>query len=364
MLENSWIWILRLLGRLHPLAVHFPIGLLVVALFLEALTLKAKRPGLREGINWMVYLGAVFAVLAACLGWFLRTFDDYSGDLVQLHQNLGIATAVLSVITALLLHQTMTGKLSGYMAYRSALVLSVVSLTVTGHLGASLTHGEDFLSSVLPGNQEKQGDGKGVVLLAQLKQLDSLSETQQDDLNLQVRAIFAHNCYQCHSENKQKGELVLENKRGVFKGGKSGKVIVAGHPEESEIYRRISLSSNDDDVMPKKGKLLKKDEIALVKLWIEKGAHWSDRPLKIFPEAPLALSKPALPTSTQESHPVDKLVDAYFEKNGIDWPQLVDDRTFIRRAYLDIIGLLPKPDAVSQFINDPDSNKHDWSITY
>ena len=49
--ENAGIWILQLLGRLHPLTVHFPIGLLVVALFLEGLTLQGKRPGLREGIN-------------------------------------------------------------------------------------------------------------------------------------------------------------------------------------------------------------------------------------------------------------------------------------------------------------------------
>ena len=43
--ENSWIWIAQLLGRLHPLAVHFPIGLLIVALFLEGLTLSGKRQG-------------------------------------------------------------------------------------------------------------------------------------------------------------------------------------------------------------------------------------------------------------------------------------------------------------------------------
>ena len=91
------------LGRLHPLIVHFPIGLLAIALLMEVFTIGGKRPGLREGINWMVYLGAIFAVLAAILGWFLRTFDDYSGDLVQLHQNLGIVTAALSAATALVL---------------------------------------------------------------------------------------------------------------------------------------------------------------------------------------------------------------------------------------------------------------------
>src|SRR5690606_2493641 len=146
--ENAWIWILKLLGRLHPLTVHFPAGLLVVALFLEALTLNKKRPGLRQGINWLVYLGAFFAILSAILGWLLRTYDDYSGELLQYHQNLGIATAVLATITALILQRTTTGRLSNYLAYRSVLLLSVISLTITGHLGASLTHGEDYLTSV------------------------------------------------------------------------------------------------------------------------------------------------------------------------------------------------------------------------
>lgn len=350
--ENAWSWILQLLGRLHPLAVHFPIGLLVVALFMEMLTVNGKRPGLREGISWMVYLGALSAVLSTSLGLFLKTFDDYSGDLIEWHQNLGIATALFSAVTAYILYKS-----SKLVAYRASLVISVVLLTITGHLGANLTHGEDFLTGVLPGNKGDYDEGKSLMLLAELKQVDSLSENQLDNLNLEVRAIFAHNCYQCHSENKQKGELVLENKRGVFQGGENGPVIVAGKPEESEMYRRITLSSNDDKVMPKKGKVLKDNEIALIKLWIEKGAHWSDRALKVFPEAALALSKPELPKSSNEQHPVDKLMDVYFDKNDIDWPELVDDKTFIRRVYLDIIGLLPEPDQISQFENDSNQNK-------
>jgi uncharacterized membrane protein/mono/diheme cytochrome c family protein len=350
--ENAWSWVLQLLGRLHPLVVHFPIGLLVVALFMEMLTLNGKRPGLREGINWMVYIGALSAILSASLGWFLKTFDEYSGELIEWHQNLGIATAIFSVVTAYILYKS-----SKLVAYRASLVISVVLLTITGHLGANLTHGEDFLTDVLPGNKDDYDDGKSLILLASLKKVDSLSENQLDKLNLEVRAIFAHNCYQCHSENKQKGELVLENKRGVFQGGENGPVIVAGKPEESEIYRRITLSPNDDKVMPKKGKVLKNNEIALIKLWIEKGAHWSDRALKVFPEAALALSKPSLPESSSEQHPVDKLMDVYFDKNDIDWPESVDDKTFIRRVSLDIIGLLPEPDQISQFEDDANKNK-------
>ncbi|WP_149273109.1 DUF1549 domain-containing protein [Pareuzebyella sediminis] len=349
-------WIFQFLGRLHPLLVHFPIGLLVVAFFMEMLTLGGRRQGLREGIRWMVYLGTISAILSALLGWLLRTQDEYSGNLVDNHQYVGIATAVLAIITVLLLQRTLKGKLSDFRGYRAALTITVVLLTIAGHLGANLTHGEDFLTSVLPGNSEGYDDSKGAALLAELKNSDSISNVQKDQLNLQVRAIFAHNCYQCHSENKKKGELVLENKEGVFKGGESGEVIIPGNPEESELYKRITLSPNDDDVMPKKGKVLKKSEISLIKMWIKDGAHWSDQALKVFPEAELALVRPELPES-EEKHPVDKLIDTYFKNQDIDWPEVVDDRTFIRRAYLDVVGLLPQPEAISDFIDDSRPDK-------
>ena len=173
----------------------------------------------------------------------------------RLHQNLGIATVVLASITALLLNRTLKGKFSNFLVYRLGLVLTVIILTITGHMGASLTHGEDYLTGALPGNEASYDDQKAIAMLTQLSDVDSLSESQQEDLNLEVRAILAHNCYQCHSENKQKGKLVLENKRGVYQGGESGPIIVAYQPEESEIYRRISLPSNHEEVMPKKGKV-------------------------------------------------------------------------------------------------------------
>ncbi|MCK0157110.1 DUF1549 domain-containing protein [Cellulophaga sp. F20128] len=355
-------WMLQLLGRLHPLLVHFPIALLVIALVFELLTLGGKRQGLRDGIYWMLHIGAATAVLTALMGWLLSTYDEYTGDLVTYHQYTGIATAVLSVITVLVLRNLVSKKLADYRLYRFLLTATVLTLTIAGHLGASLTHGEDYLTSVLPGKAAAYDATKSVALLAELKQLDSLSLPQQDKLNLEVRAIFAHNCYQCHSENKQKGELILDSKEGVFAGGESGPVLRPGKPEESELYKRITLSPNDDDVMPKKGKVLKQNEIALINLWIKNGAHWSDQALKVFPEAALALVKPELPNASNQSHPVDKLMAAYFDENGLDWPAVVDDRTFMRRAYMDITGLLPKPNEIQEFVADTRPDKRNILI--
>ena len=87
--ENSLEWVLQFMGRLHTLCVHFPIGLLIVGCFLELLTIGKKRQSLRPGINWMIYIGAICAIIAAILGWLLRTSDAYSGELVDFHQNMG-----------------------------------------------------------------------------------------------------------------------------------------------------------------------------------------------------------------------------------------------------------------------------------
>ncbi|WP_298338826.1 DUF1553 domain-containing protein [uncultured Algibacter sp.] len=352
-------WVLQFLGRLHPLLVHFPIGLLVVALLLEILTIGGKRKGLREGINWMIYIGAGFAVFSALFGWFLKTQEAYTGDLVDNHQYTGIATAVLAIVTAIILKNSLKTPIVNLKAYRFMLFATVVLLTIAGHLGANLTHGEDYLTSVFPGSKERYSNKESGALLSELKGADSLSELQKDKLNLEVRGLFAHKCYQCHSENKQKGELVLETKRGVFKGGKSGLAVVPGKPEESEIYKRIILPANDKKVMPTKGKLLTTDEIALVKLWIKEGAHWSDKAVKVFPEATLALVKPELPKVEDITHPVDKLIAIYFDENNLDWQEVIDDRAFIRRAYMDAVGLLPEPSVVKNFINDNNPNKRE-----
>lgn len=359
---NTWGWIFQFLGRLHPLAVHFPIALLIVAYFLELLSLGGRRRGLREGINWMVFLGTLFAVLATILGWLLRTQDDYSGDLVQLHQNTGIVTAVLAVTTSLALRYTLSGKLKNLILYRSALSLTVIFLIYAGHLGSSLTHGDDFLSSILPGGENSGSSGRATAFLAALGPIETLTEEQKTNLNLEVRAVFAHNCYQCHDENKQKGDLTLDSKHGVFAGGKSGPAIEPGNLGKSELFRRISLPPDHDEVMPKKGKVLKDDEISLIKLWIEAGAPWSDEALKVFPEAPLELVKPELPDVDEVRHPIDKLMYRYFKDNRLDWPTVVDDRTFIRRAYLDAVGLLPDPGKVAQFVKDRRLDKREVLI--
>lgn len=354
MLPFSTHWLLELLGRFHPLMVHFPIGLLVGAFMLEAYSRIRNR---EKDYSGMVYLGAASALISALFGGLLRATDDYGGNLVDQHQFTGYLTAALSLITAFLYWRK--PKLPGRWAF-SGLVISCISLSIAGHLGASLTHGEDYLTEILPWNQ---GDEVNTALLESFQAFaaaDSFPADQLDQLNLQVRAIFAHNCYKCHSTEKRKGELALDHKEGVFAGGENGAILIKGNADESEIIRRLELPRAHDDVMPPKGKSLQAAEIDLIRLWIDQGAHWSDQSLKVFREAELALTQPELPeTPAGIEHPIDKLVHVYFEEQGLAWPEIISDREFVRRAYLDVTGLLPQPEAIRAFEADRSAKKRE-----
>src|SRR5680860_1491444 len=99
--DPFWLW--QFLGRLHPLAVHFPVSLLLFAALLELFTIKNFNSKLRPGINMLVIVGAFSAVLAALLGWLLATQEDYGGDILAIHQWTGIATAGLGMLALFLL---------------------------------------------------------------------------------------------------------------------------------------------------------------------------------------------------------------------------------------------------------------------
>ena len=96
------------------------------------------------------------------------------------------------------------------------------------------------------------------------------------DFVKQIKPIFAENCYKCHAGEKHKGNFKLDSVAAIEKGGKEGSDIVPNHPEKSDVYHRITLKPDDDDIMPPsdKGKPLNKAQTDLIKTWIEQGADF------------------------------------------------------------------------------------------
>jgi uncharacterized membrane protein len=347
--NSFWLW--AFLGRLHPMIVHFPISLIIIALILEIIRWKKARSDHFGAIHILIATAAISSLIAVAFGLFLAESETYGGSVLPIHQWAGITTMALSL-------------LAFYASIRKAerlkrivLGVAVVAVTITGHYGAALTHGEDYLTSTLPFNNQFIADTGSDSLLA-VRNAD-LSDAQLQELNVQVRTIFAHHCYKCHGPTKIKGELRLDTKEFVMKGGENGVIVIPGDPDASEVMRRVTLPRNHKDAMPEKGEGLTAKEIAWLKFWIEQGAPWPEGKEKsLYRVASLEPRMPPLPPASG-SHvtSVDRFVNAYFNKEKIAWPRIVDDRTFMRRVYLDVTGLLPAADSIDFFVVDTHPDK-------
>jgi uncharacterized membrane protein/mono/diheme cytochrome c family protein len=353
---GSWLW--NLLGRLHPLAVHFPVALMLFAVFLELLTFKKFNSPLRPAIKICILTGALSSIISAVFGLLLASDGDYAPETLTIHQWSGIITTVLA-LAALFFLYIARGK-STIILYRTMLFITATGIAVTGHFGASLTHGDDYLSAAFHNNKTDSSASPAVDFAAFKTDTAHLNSKQEMDLNIQVKAIFAHNCYKCHGAEKIKGDLRLDNKKMIFRGGESGPLFIAGHPSESEIIRRLSLPRNDTDAMPPKGKKIAEDDIKTIGFWIQKGAPWPDQSAneKTFRIAKLEPRNPLLPADIQHLvNPIDIWVNEYFKKNKDHWQKVVGDRTYLRRIYLDITGLLPTPADLDAFEKDTRQDK-------
>jgi uncharacterized membrane protein/mono/diheme cytochrome c family protein len=355
--ESFWLW--QFLGRLHPLIVHFPVGLLCVALLLEIIGWSRKSSDMRAGITALVWIGAISSVVAAILGLILINQEEYGGDIVTVHQYAGLTTMALAIITVFALR---SGR---QVLYRTLLFLTVFGVTIAGHYGALLTHGEDYLTSVLPFGKDKESPAVADAKFGFISTNQPLNDKQIEDLNLEVRSILAHNCYSCHSATKTKGELRLDKKELLFKGGEDGVILKAGHPEDSEMIRRVKLPAGHDDAMPTKGKRLTEKEIALLEFWIKQGAPWpSGAEKSIYRVAALEPRLPVIPAATGDLvNPIDRFVNVYFQQNKITWKTVVDDHTYLRRVYLDVVGLLPTPENIQSFTADTRPDKREILVT-
>ncbi|MGH2623911.1 MAG: c-type cytochrome domain-containing protein, partial [Sphingobacterium sp.] len=365
--EMWWGW--HFLGKLHPLLVHFPVALFVIAGIMELAKIRLFNSALRTGINWLIYIATAGAISAVLLGLLLAQTETYGGENFEWHKWAGIITAICAVITSIFLWLSSRSikKTTTVVFYRLALFITVLGIFITGHYGGSLTHGQDYLMSTTPWapvdeNLEAIGGGISSAdfdFASFSSEGDSLSEDQQVKLNLAARTIIAHHCFQCHSSDKMEGGLRLDDKDLLFKGGESGAVILPGDAKNSELVRRISLPAGHKEAMPGKGKPLQENDIAVIKLWVDKGAPWPDQVKGVFQNAPLAPRKPTLPSAAKAGmdNPVDLFVNDYFEQKDIPWPKVVDDRIYLRRIYFDLIGLPPTSEELKRFEMDSNPDK-------
>jgi len=180
------------------------------------------------------------------------------------------------------------------------------------------------------------------------------------DFAHEVVPLIRKHCGECHTGDARQGGFSMNTREDVLAGGDSGTPgLVAGNAAASEIIARIT-SDDPDYRMPSEGQPLPPDAIAILKSWIDEQAAWE--PGFAFKgtswEPPLRLRDVPLPPAQDgRMNPVDRVVDASWQTQGIARPAQADDRTFIRRVSLDLVGLLPDPARVEAFVTDGNPDK-------
>jgi len=247
----------QFLGRFHPLAVHLPIGLLVLVPLLEIA--GAFRPALREAAGFVMGLAFAGCLLSLTLGFLLAYGSGDAGPVVTRHMAGGIALTI-GVLLCLLARPWWSSGSVVY-AYPALLACSLLALVWTSDQGGSITHGSDYLTQYMP------------AALKRWTRPGSKTPAANSFYAQNINPILDANCVTCHGEAKSHGGLRVDSYDLLMKGGKDGPVIVAGQPEKSLLLERVMLPPDHKQFMPAEGKPpLRAEEIAWIKAWIQQGA--------------------------------------------------------------------------------------------
>ena len=215
--------------------------------------------------------------------------------------------------------------------------------------------GRDHAEAAIAGTIRPVASAWLLVIIAALS-----TPAQGVDFAHEVVPILRKHCGECHTGDARQGGFSLNTREDLVAGGDSGTPgLIPGASATSELVARIT-SDDPDYRMPSDGEPLPPEAVAVLKAWIDEGAPWE--PGFAFKgtawEPPLALREVVLPPAIDgRTNPIDRVVDASLAAHGVPRPPRCDDRTFIRRASLDLVGLLPEPDRVEAFVADADPGK-------
>lgn len=254
---------LQVMGRAHPLLLHFPIVLLVLAWLIGCFggKLDMEWTLVKRLVYTLLLLTAWSAAITVMAGLFLSKEGGYEDAGFQWHKWTGVALCFLCA-GLVGYHGRISLARDRYPdLFKAGLTVAFVILLVAGHYGAGLTHGEDYLFEPLQPKKQKALDMETAVVFQDL-----------------VYPIFEAKCLGCHNPNKAKGGLILSDTSLMMQGGDSGPVLVGGSKEESLLVQRLLLDADHEHHMPPKGKpQLTHEELALIEAWVVSGADLDTR---------------------------------------------------------------------------------------
>ncbi|MES2792845.1 MAG: PSD1 and planctomycete cytochrome C domain-containing protein, partial [Planctomycetota bacterium] len=175
---------------------------------------------------------------------------------------------------------------------------------------------------------------------------------------------LSETCFTCHGpdQNKRKAELRLDTNEGLHALAGGPKVIVPGKPAESELLTRLTAESPEERMPPAStGKTLTPAQIELFKRWIEQGAEFKGHWAYI---APTLSPVPQVDQPDFVRNDVDRFVLAELQEKGLVPSPAAERRVLIRRLFLDLLGLAPKPEDVEAFVADQSPDAYEKLVDH
>ncbi len=213
----------QLLGRLHPLLVHLPIGFIVLGLMLQYYDRKTEQ---YRKIIGLIYLWAGTTAVFTCITGYLQYLGEgYAFETVKWHLWVGIVTAVFSFLMYFKFQDSKKIKPLERIPILGFSIVVFILISFTGHLGGSITHGSDFLVEPLP-NSVKSALGFETF---EEKVIALDPENWENALIYEdvIKPILNNRCISCHNSKKIKGELQLHSEGNLLIGGENGEILVA-----------------------------------------------------------------------------------------------------------------------------------------
>ena len=181
------------------------------------------------------------------------------------------------------------------------------------------------------------------------------------DFSHQIVPILKKHCVKCHGVDEAKGGFSV-NTRELFL---ESDAAVPGNPQESYFLELVTTPDPEVQMPPFEEERVSQEEIKLLKQWVTEQMPWE--PGFTFGtgryEPPLLPQQVIIPAGIPgRDHPIDRIIDADLQTRQAESPKQSADEVFVRRVYLDLIGLLPTPQEREEFLNDTRPDKRDQLI--
>jgi mono/diheme cytochrome c family protein len=285
-------------GRFHTLAIHLPIGVLLLVAAGETLCVvsPSKRARLDPALDLALPFLVLTSVAAFALGILLARGGGYPSRLVLLHRSFTLAAVIGSAASLA------AWVLKNRAAYRGALGVTVLLLTVGAHFGGAMTRGDSYLSRYAPKFLQPLMGGAPAKEVAAT---DTAPVITAEPLVFSdvLLPMLKERCAECHGPDQAKGGLRVDSFAALVKGGEHGPVMIAGRGSGSSLVERMTLPAGNDERMPPDNKPApSNDEIQLVRWWIDRGASETTRVRDgVMPDGARAvLSKAATSTASPD----------------------------------------------------------------